>query len=99
MNKHLDLATQLTLAVTLVLFGIALFEKGFTHDLLLEAGVFLVSVKLIIMSYKATVIIAALKSQLVAMTTALERIEQSLRTNPTADAIPEDESRPSLVQP
>ena len=26
--------------------------KGFTHDLLLEAGVFLVSVKLVIMAYR-----------------------------------------------
>ena len=31
-----------------------LFLKGFTHDLLLEAGVFLVSVKLILMSYRSS---------------------------------------------
>jgi hypothetical protein len=31
---------------------LALFTKGFTHDILLEAAVFLVSVKLIIMAYK-----------------------------------------------
>ncbi|MBW2193070.1 MAG: hypothetical protein JRF27_04690, partial [Deltaproteobacteria bacterium] len=30
---------------------VALFAKGFTQDLLLEAGVFLVSVKLIMMAY------------------------------------------------
>ena len=30
----------------------ALFVKGFTHDLLLEAGIFLVSVKLILMAKK-----------------------------------------------
>lgn len=30
--------------------------KGFTHDLLLEAGVFLVSIKLIRMGYKNSVI-------------------------------------------
>jgi len=34
MHKHHDLGTQLTLAITLGLFVIALFEKGFTHDLL-----------------------------------------------------------------
>jgi hypothetical protein len=33
-----------------------LFAKGFTHNLLLEAGVFLVSVKLILMAYKNSVI-------------------------------------------
>ncbi|MBZ0109286.1 MAG: hypothetical protein K8F52_11525 [Candidatus Scalindua rubra] len=32
----------------------ALFFTGFTHDILLEAGVFLVSVKLIIMAFKAS---------------------------------------------
>ena len=40
------------MAVTLALFVAALFTKGLTHDLLLEAGVFLVSVKLMIMAYK-----------------------------------------------
>lgn len=33
----------------------ALFFSSFTHDLLLEAGGFLVSVKLIMMAYKASV--------------------------------------------
>jgi hypothetical protein len=39
------------MAITLFLFMAALFAKGFTHDLLLEAGVFLVSVKLMLMTY------------------------------------------------
>jgi hypothetical protein len=34
------------------LFGLALILKGITHDVLLEAGVFLVSVKLIVMAKK-----------------------------------------------
>ena len=38
--------------LTLALFVVALFVKGLTHDLLLEAGVFLVSVKLVLMNYK-----------------------------------------------
>ncbi len=40
------------IAITFILFFIALFVKGLTHDLLLEAGVFLVSVKLIMMNSK-----------------------------------------------
>jgi hypothetical protein len=52
MKRHLDNASTATLVVTLVLFAIALFTTGFTHDLLLEAGVFLVSVKLILAGYK-----------------------------------------------
>jgi hypothetical protein len=34
------------------LFGLALILKVFTHDVLLETGVFLVSVKLIVMAKK-----------------------------------------------
>lgn len=41
--------------ITLALFIIALFEKGLTHDLLLEAGVFLVSVKLVMAAYTGSV--------------------------------------------
>jgi len=51
--KHIDLGSILIIIITFVLFGLALFFTGFTHDILLEAGVFLVSVKLIIMAYKA----------------------------------------------
>lgn len=50
---HIDLGSIVVIVITCVLFIAALFFKGFTHDLLLEAGVFLVSVKLIIMAYKS----------------------------------------------
>ncbi len=55
MKKHLDLGSTIILLVTLVLFIAALFVKGFTHDILLEAGVFLVSVKVIMMAYRISV--------------------------------------------
>jgi len=51
-QKLLDISSYLTIAMTLVLFVVALFVKGLTHDLLLEAGVFLVSAKLVLMTYK-----------------------------------------------
>ncbi len=51
-QKKIDKASTATIAVTMILFVIAVFEKGFTHELLLEAGVFLVSVKLILSSAK-----------------------------------------------
>ena len=54
-RKHFDAGSLMIILITLVLFVVALFHKGFTHELLLEAGVFLVSVKLIIMSYKNSV--------------------------------------------
>ncbi len=46
-----------TLAVifaTIVFFVAALFTQGLTHDILFEAGVLLVSVKLIMMAYRNT---------------------------------------------
>lgn len=51
----IGLTSAIVIALTFVLFIVALFMKGWTQDLLLEAGVFLVSVKLIIMGYKNTV--------------------------------------------
>ena len=52
MRRHFDFWSMVVIGLTLVLFLAALIIKGFTHDLLLEAGVFLVSVKLILMSHK-----------------------------------------------
>ncbi len=52
--KYLDLGSILIIIITFMLFVLALFFTGLTHDILLEAGVFLVSVKLIIMAYKAS---------------------------------------------
>jgi len=54
-KKHLDLGSIIVILITLVLFIVALFYKGFTNDLLLEAGVFLVSVKVIMMDYANSV--------------------------------------------
>ncbi len=53
--KHFDIGSIVVIAITFALFIMALFYNGFTHALLLEVGVFLVSVKLIIMAYKASV--------------------------------------------
>ncbi len=55
MIKNIDTGSVFIIIITLILFAVALFTKGFTHDLLLETGVFLVSVKWIIMSYKNSV--------------------------------------------
>ncbi len=51
-DSYFDIGTLLVIVATLVLFALALFVKGFTRDLLLEAAIFLVSLKLIINAYK-----------------------------------------------
>jgi len=73
--KYIDAASAATVVTTLVLFVVAVFLKGFTHDLLLEAGVFLVSVKLIIMAHKNGVADAKLDQR-------LERMEKMLAAVP-----------------
>ena len=55
MKEHFDIGSITILVITLILFVVALFTKGLTHDLLLEAGIFLISVKLILMAYNNSV--------------------------------------------
>ena len=73
--KHFDTGSIIVIAVTFVLFAMALFFTGFTHDLLLEAGVFLVSVKLIIMAYKASLSSKEIHRELEEIKTLLKKIE------------------------
>ena len=49
-NKSSDPWSHVVIFVTFALFVFALFVKGLKHDVLLEAGVFLVSLKLILMA-------------------------------------------------
>ena len=52
MKKLFDTGNLVVIALTVILFLAALFLKGLTKDLLLEAGVLLVSIKLIMFNYK-----------------------------------------------
>jgi len=72
MHALVDFGTLATIFLTLVLFIAALFVKGLTHDLLLEAGVFLVSVKLVLMSYKSGIATDAIRSELTAIRSTLQ---------------------------
>ena len=70
----MDIASMVVIAITFVLFAIAVVEKGLTHDLLLEAGVFLVSVKLILMSAKMTRATTETQRRLDTIQAALDRM-------------------------
>lgn len=52
MRKYLSTTDIVVILITTILFIVALFVKGLTQDLLLEAGVLLVSIKIIMMNYK-----------------------------------------------
>jgi hypothetical protein len=62
--KHFDIGSLIVIVITFLLFVMALFFTGLKHALLLEAGVFLVSVKLILMAYKSSVSSAQIESEL-----------------------------------
>jgi hypothetical protein len=76
LHNHFDPWSTVVIALTLVLFVLALFIKGFTHDLLLEAGVFLVSVKLIMLSHKNGVLAQETEERLDAIYNLLRRPQQ-----------------------
>jgi hypothetical protein len=73
MKKAIDLSSRLVVVTTLVLFVAALFIKGFTHEILLEAAVFLVSVKLILIAHKSTSLNESILKKLDEIQTALGR--------------------------
>jgi hypothetical protein len=64
MAKFFNTGTIAVIVVTILLFIVSVFVKGFTHELLLEAGVLLVSIKLILMAYRNSVSFDALKREL-----------------------------------
>ena len=64
MKKHFDSGTIIIIIITILLFTAALFVTGFTHDLLLETGVLLVSVKLIMMAYRNSINYEDVKKEL-----------------------------------
>ena len=84
-RRYLDAWSLLIILITLVLFAAALYFTGFTHDLLLEAGVFLVSVKLILMSYKNKVASDYLHKELAEIRSLIQEMNrESKRDAPRA---------------
>jgi hypothetical protein len=75
--KQLDNWSVMVIALTLILFVLALFITGSTHDFLLETGIFLVSVKLILLSYKNAVQGEELRARLSQIQDAIQRMERS----------------------
>ena len=56
MKKLFDTGNLIVIVLTVILFVAAPFLKGIAKDLLLEAGVLLVSIKLIMFNYKQSLI-------------------------------------------
>jgi hypothetical protein len=80
-RHYFDAGSLLVILITLALFLAALYFTGFTHDLLLEAGVFLVSVKLILMSYKNAVVSDKLHNELAEIRSLIQEMNNKSRLN------------------
>ena len=76
MLKYFDTGTIIVIIITFLLFALALFAEGFTHNLLLEAGVLLVSVKLIMMAYRNSLNYNDLKKEMNEIRRLLEEKSQ-----------------------
>ena len=74
-RKYFDLGSLTVIIVTFVLFAAALFSKGLTHDIFLEVGVFLVSVKLIIMLFKNETAMRSIHEKLNDLQNGVKRLE------------------------
>ncbi len=77
-TKALDIGSIITIAITLVLFVTALFLKGLSHDILLEAGVFLVSAKLVLMGHKNVIMAEDLHGELQRIRKILDKEKGSM---------------------
>ncbi len=84
--KTLGLGSLAVITITLILFVTALFVKGFTHDLLLEAAIFLVSVKLIILTYRNSQGVESIERKLDLVLSGEEHLEKALAALRGADA-------------
>jgi hypothetical protein len=97
MKKHIDAGSLVIALITLVLFVAALFSKGISHDLFLEAGVFLVSVKIIIMAYKNSVAVAEMNHKLDAILQQLPSCQTAPPRNTEAAGAHSAGSKPAVV--
>lgn len=73
MRKSSDPWSIVIIVLTVALFILALFVKGFTKGLLVECGVLMVSIKLILMAKKTAAIEENLQSRLDRIEKLLER--------------------------
>ena len=76
--NHFDIGSLTVIGLTLVLFVVAVFIKGMKHELLQEAGVFLVSVKLILLSHKNSIAAARTDEHLRHIDTVLQTVEREV---------------------
>lgn len=79
MKNYFSLTDLIVILVTAILFIAAIFLKGLTKDLLLEAGVLLVSIKLILMGHKNASFIEQILKELREIKEILPKVKEENR--------------------
>ena len=64
LRERLDMGSMAIIVITFTLFAVSLFQKGLIHEILVDTGIFLVSVKLIVMSFRNNLYMKDLNQQL-----------------------------------
>ncbi len=64
LKERSDLGTTVVITITFVFFVASLYVKGFSHDALLDVAIFLVSIKLMLMSSRNNLHIKELNQRL-----------------------------------
>ena len=78
------IATIIIIVITVGLFAAALFTKGLTHDIFLESGVLLISIKIILLSYRNNAIVKNIQKQLDNMNSLLLLINKKTHNSSKA---------------
>lgn len=78
------IATIIIIVITVGLFIAAIFTKRLTHDIFLETGVLLISIKIILLSYKNNAIIKNIQKKLDDMNTLLLLISKKTHNSSKA---------------
>ncbi len=80
MKNKLDIGNIIVISLTVIVFVIALFLKGFTHEILLEVGVLLVSVKLIMITNKISTANQKLLNEMKKINKAIDELKNDSNT-------------------
>ena len=89
-RRYLDTPSTIVAAITAALFIGALFLKGFTHDLFLEAGVLLVSAKILMMMHANHETAVQLDDKMNTILATLARLAHTEKRSGTADDAQDD---------
>ena len=84
------IVTIIIILITVALFVAAIFTKGLTHDIFLESGVLLISIKIILLSYRNNTIVKNIQKQLDNMNSFLLLINKKTHNSSKASDVEEE---------